>query len=154
MAVLDRGSLRICRQLEAVLVSSPSFDHSREQGDLLSAGSDVRAAGGQVDNDCGLAAKKYLCPCGARPLLTKRRWRKGAQRTTGPSCNKHSPIASQPKPRKSLNERKYPPHDASHQSMFCASKSPLRVRQFCLYLSVRATGVKALSSRARSLARA
>lgn len=34
-------------------------------------------------------------------------------------------MASHPKPRKSLNERKYPPHDASHQSMFCASKSPL-----------------------------
>lgn len=37
------------------------------------------------------------------------------------------PIASQPNPRKSLNERKYPPHDASHQSMFCESKSPLEV---------------------------
>lgn len=32
--------------------------------------------------------------------------------------NADLPIASQPNPRKSLNERKYPPHDASHQSMF------------------------------------
>jgi hypothetical protein len=36
-----------------------------------------------------------------------------------------SPITSQPKPKKSPNVRKQPPHDLSHQSVPSLSNSPL-----------------------------